>query len=542
MNKTFLKTAIGVVLTASLFSCSNEIEDLNTPSADVYKTSSKQEIMTEFAKALSSVVSENQDARELIKTEALKKFDKNYDILWDEIKDKSIGSCTLREAIAQKTSNEFIMQAEEKVPLLNILFPEISMFGISPEKYSSSDEELPVVAATSDKDLMYYAGELTDEIKKGDVPAFNVLVVNENKLVEVDETATRGAKRTYKLKYETYNVTRSESDAKSSLSPSLGISDRLKEAYEYFYKTDNSNQRQELQRDYVYYGMTPQKTSGEFDKNYAEYIHFIEVDPNAYYLIADQGSVDGRTDAMFRYGDTYVTAERKKSDFTKEELIREIWTAGCYNFRFEIVKSTEQKVIVENIIVTPSDIWDFHEMDHREYRHSTLFRSSKYTYTIDLQYFTAKKYYLPVPICLGTWNPKTESLTRKVIVYEEDDSAEEEFNVDYDIVKMNSSKFSGNGKIGLGVGKFNIEVGGGAEDVSQNTTTIKKTVKVKRPQNSDYLGTADIYYYHPLILGKIQIPIPLFGTTDIYYERTYICGPLRFGIDITNRTPFIGNI
>ena len=151
-------------------------------------------------------------------------------------------------------------------------------------------------------------------------------------------------------------------------------------------------------------------------------------------------------------------------------------------------------------------------MDHREYRHSTLFRSSKYTYTIDLQYFTAKKYYLPVPICLGTWNPKTESLTRKVIVYEEDDSAEEEFNVDYDIVKMNSSKFSGNGKIGLGVGKFNIEVGGGAEDVSQNTTTIKKTVKVKRPQNSDYLGTADIYYYHPFTKNS-------FSSGFIIYDK-----------------------
>lgn len=543
MYKTFLKTAIGVVLTASLFSCSNEIEDLNTPSADVFNTSPKpkQEIMTEFAKALSSVVSENQDARELIKTEALKKFDKNYDILWDEIKDKSIGSCTLREAIAKKTSNEFIMQAEEKIPLLNILFPEISMFGISPEKYSSNDNELPVVVTTPETNLMYYAGELTDEIKKGDIPAFNVLVVNENSRVEVDNTATRGANRTWKFIDEAFDGTKNESTTRGSYVLYGDVSDRLKEAYNYFYKNDGSNQSKALQRDYIYYGMTPQKPQGSFNYNVSEYISFIEVDPKAYFVIADQKGGSGRNDAMFRNeGETRMVVSKKRADFTKEELINEIWTRGCYNFRFEIQKSTQSMMAVY-VPVQPSDIWDFNEMEHREYTHSTAFRHSKYTYTIDVLYFSPKRYYLPHPISLDRWDLREESLCRFISVYEEDDAEEQEYTSEYEVTMIKSSKFNGDLKLELGLGKttssgMNIN-GKGNVDISienstQNTTRTKKVETIKRKMDSDPLGSTRIYFYEPIVENKINQNFANIFTITYYEVKTYTCGPLSFGLNV----------
>lgn len=559
MNKTFLKTAIGVVLTASLFSCSNEIEDLNTPSVDVSSTSTKQEIMTEFAKALSSVVSENQDARELIKTEAIKQFDNNYDILWDEIKDKSIGSCTLREAIAQKTSNEFITQAEEKLPLLNIFFPKITMFGVSPEKYSSSDNELPVVATTPETNLMYYAGEQIKEIKKGDVPAFNVLVVNENKLVEVDETITRGGKRTYKLKYD--NDTQSEKTTRGeggdrTIDFFMGdLSKKVIEAYNYYYEPNNDKSIHSInyQRDYIYYGLTPQKTTARIDSTYGEFISFIEVDPRAYNKIADQGNgsgITGHTDPMFdtENGKTHKVVSRKKADFTKEELINEIWTAGSFEFRFEILKSTESKSIVKVISVRPDDIWDFHEEDHKEYEAAWLFGHSKYTYTIDLQYFTAKKYILPKKdwIFLDTWNPKKESLYRIVNVYEEDDETEEEFSITQEFSMMKSSKFSGNNKVGIGLEqngdvKTNqtTEISNGSEVTDQNTTKTTKTIKVKRNQKDDKLGTAKMYFYEPIIWTGTQIPFIGTSTFYAYNAQTYLCGYLKFGITVCEKRPYV---
>ena len=430
MKKRFFKAITFTVLSFCLLNCSNEIEELNSTSSSSYSTATKEEIITDFAKVLSAVIAENQDARELIKTEALKKFDRNNDILWEEIKNKNIGSCTLRDAIIQKSSKEFIMQAEEKMPLLNIYFPEISIFGVSPEKYSSNDNELPVVANTPEKDLIYFGGKVSGEIRKGDIPAFNVLVINENKLVEIDETSTRGSIRKYKLKYEDFGkpqndkVTRNGSEICPSVS--FGISERLKQAYNTFNKENDIK----YQRYYAYYGITPQKTTGTLNSDYAEYIHFIEVSPKAYDIIADQANVTGRTDPMFSNGKTEIEVSKQKSDFTFNELVNKIWTSGSYVFRFEIYKSTEKEAIVKTVAVKPSEIWDFHEMEHRTYKSSGLFSHSKYTYKIDLNDFTTKKYYLPTPICLGTWDIAEESIYRKVKIWEEDDSAEEEFSKD----------------------------------------------------------------------------------------------------------------
>lgn len=179
MKRIFFNLLIAIAI-LSLSACSqDDVVDNITVKAQP-SALTKQEMKTEFARALSAVVNESQEARELIKSEAQKQFDKNYDILWNEIKDQTIGGCTFRESIAKKSSVEFISQIERDIPLLNILFPNIEMFGISPESYNSSDPELPVAVSTPEKNLLFYAGELTDSIAKGQIPAFNVLVVNEN--------------------------------------------------------------------------------------------------------------------------------------------------------------------------------------------------------------------------------------------------------------------------------------------------------------------------------------------------------------------------
>jgi hypothetical protein len=435
------------------------------------------------------------------------------------------------------------------------------MFGISPEKYQTSDEELPVVVATPDKNLMYYAGELTNEIKKGDVPAFNVLVVNENKLVEVDETVTRGAKRTYKLKYgngtQSGKITRGDGGDRSIdlIMGDLSKSKKVIEAYKYYYDANNAKSIHSInyQRDYIYYGLTPEKTTAKIDSTYGEFITFIEVDPRAYNRIADQGNgsgITGHTDPMFdtENGKTHKVISREKADYTKEELINEIWTAGSFEFRFEILKSTESKSIVKVISVRPDDIWDFHEEEHREYQKSGWFRHSKYTYTIDLQYFTPKKYFLPQNdwIFLDTWNPKTESLFRIVNVYEEDDETEEEFSITQEFSMMKSSKFSGNNKVGIGLEqngdvKTNqtTEISNGSEVTDQNTTKTTKTIKVKRNQKDDKLGTAKMYFYEPIIWAGMQMPFPFSSSTYAISETTYLCGYLKFGITVCEKRPYV---
>lgn len=183
--------------TLSMFSCTNEdliVDNKDCVESKQLEVSQKEDLKLEFAKAFSSVISNSIDARKIIKTEAIKQFDKNYDVLWATIKDERVGNSTFAECVASYSSPDLIEAINENLPLLNILFPEIKMFDINAEAYDCSDNELPVSVCSKDKNLLLYAGEVTDTIPANEVPAFNVLVVNENnRVIANKEVKTRGA-------------------------------------------------------------------------------------------------------------------------------------------------------------------------------------------------------------------------------------------------------------------------------------------------------------------------------------------------------------
>lgn len=316
MKRVFLNLLIAIAI-LSLSACTqDDVVDNITVKAQP-SALTKQEMKTEFARALSAVVNESQEARELIKTEAQKQFDKNYDILWNEIKDQTIGGCTFRESIAKKSSVEFISQIERDIPLLNILFPNIEMFGISPESYNSSDSELPVAVSTPEKNLLFYAGELTDSIAKGQIPAFNVLVVNENERVVINnDVKTRASKGSYSFISPAFDGTQKNGSTRSANVSSSLVGNKAITAFNYFYNDGSGVNSMALQRDYIYYGITPQSKSGSLNYSTSEYISFIEVNPTTYFTIADQVNTGSMND------DPYIKANstsRKKRDFTQED-------------------------------------------------------------------------------------------------------------------------------------------------------------------------------------------------------------------------------
>lgn len=519
MKWIFLNLLIAIAI-LSLSACSQD-DVVDTAAVQALPSElTKQEMKTEFAKALSAVVNESQEARELIKSEAQKQFDKNYDILWNEIKDQPIGSCTFHESIAKKSSVEFISQIEKAIPLLNILFPNIEMFGISPELYNSNDSELPVVVATPGKNLMFYAGELTDSISKGQIPDFNVLVVNENERVIINnDVKTRASKGGYTFISPAFDGTQKNGATRSTNASSSLVGSKAISAFNYFYKDDSSVNSMALQRDYIYYGITPQSKSGSLNYSTSEYISFIEVNPTTYFTIADQTNTGSMSD------DPYIkknSVSRKKQDYTQSELIDELWTKGSYNFRVEVQRSTNEYPQIIYIPVKPSDIWNFNLS--RSYRHSTGFRHSKYTYSIDPNKFTAKRYELtPYQLSLSKWNLSEESVYRYITFIEEDESQEIDFSYEYEVVKVKSSKFNGDVKLEIGLGKSDKISGGASTEVSgSNTTKENRKVTIRRKVGSDPLGSVRIYFYDPIIENKIS--------TSEYQMRTYDTGHIKFGI------------
>lgn len=284
-------------------SCNNEDSyyNENESSSDVMDVS-KETLLNEFAKILSKTVYTNREVREFLKKESIRQFDKNYDVLYAGVKDKVVGSNTFRSILIENSSKEFIENIEKYVPQLNIFFSNISMFDINAENYNCDDAELPVAVSNTNETSLYFNGICANKLQKGEVPCFHTLVVNENERVIVNKQ-TRGNGEIYTFISPNFDNTRTTRAI--NLSPN-GIGRKALEAALIFNKNDNSSSSKALQRDYVYYGMTPTSTQGAYDHNSREYITYIKVNPTSYFQIADVQE-DGENST-----DPYVKISRQK--------------------------------------------------------------------------------------------------------------------------------------------------------------------------------------------------------------------------------------
>lgn len=481
--------------------------------------SKNEALLSVFAETLSKIVYERQDVREFLKEEAVKQFDKNYDVLYALIKDREIGGTTFRDLLVEYSSEEQIATIEEHIPLLNILVPKIAIFGIEPENMDCADPEIPVAVSKTKATALYLNGRYAADLEKGEVPGFHTFVVNENSRVIVD-AITRSGEQTFTFISPNYDGSIREDEEPQTRATAMTAAEvgaKAVAAYNYFYAGDSGSHSRTYQRDYIYYGITPANGNGTLNRLVSEYISFLEVDPKAYFKIADQKT--GET-----YEDPYIKSsqvEHKKTPYTEAELIDKMWTKGAYDFRFEIFSSNTEQPVIIYLPLKPDELWDFHTT--YTYRHSTWFRHSKYTYKIDPNKFTAKRVYLRnKQISFGKWDLSQEALERYVSIYEEDKSAKYKATVKHQVTKMTSWKVAGEVKYGFG--KDNTSNAGGSGEVSGSTTTTDtKEYTFERDEKDDNLGSIKIYFFDPIIDGK---------SGSDYLAHTYNTGYVSFGLAI----------
>lgn len=520
--KQFFIWLVGFIL---LTACQEEYEpviekDLNRSRAineTEVEAIEKDTALIKFATILSKAVYENQPLREFLKAEAAKKFDSHSDILYGEIKNSMVGTITFRNLLIQKSSLEEIAVIEKTVPRLNILVPELPMFDITLANMDCSDNEIPVATECKDGMNLYLNGKLEVVIPEGELPDFHSFVVNENKLVRVN-VDNRGLYRGFVRQNVHVFDSTFVFDVPTTLSfdcKPMEIGEKALKAFSYFYKDDGSSQSRALQRDYIYYGFTPIARVGQLNHGVTEYIGFMEVEPNAYFKISDQTNVGSSSDPKL----VKNSVSRKKKDFTSAELIKKMWSEGAYSFRFELYSSTAERPIVTYVSLRPEQLWDFNY--DRKYLHKTWFRSSKYTYSIDVSKFTKKRVDLSsCNISFGKWDLSQEALERYVSIYEEDKAATYEYETSYDLTVMEFGKISGNFKFGLGTGGTG-EVG--TEFNSTTTRKIGKKFKMTRTEEDDALGTMKIYFYDPIVLERLK-------KTNEYVVNSYNTGVVNFGL------------
>lgn len=476
----------------------------------------KDTAMVYFSKILSKAIYERKDVRDFLKKEAMKEFDMNSDVLYALASNKMISNQSFRDILVSYSSEDSIAAIEKSVPLLNILIPSFDFFNITVSNWDCNDSEVPVALSNENGMDLYLDGQFVMNIPNGELPDFHTIVVNENGRVFIEQPKTRSLPLKVSFISPNYDRKRLKNHASRSANRKPGqVGRKAIEAYNYFYKNDGSKESRAFQRDYIYYGLTPEKSKGNFNRSVTEYISFIEINPGAYHNISDQKISEVFDDPNIKNG----SVSRKRHDFSSDELIKLMWSEGAYNFRFEVISSNSSHPTIIYIPLKPADIWNFNYK--RDYRHRTWFRKRKFTYSINPEKFTSKKVDLEQnQISLGKWDLSQEALERYVSIFEEDKSTTVENSIEYELTKLTSSKVNGDIKFGIGTGRS----GEVSSEINATTTSKeRKKYSYTRKDKDDALGTVKIFFYDPIIESK---------SGNDYIIRTYNTGVVTFGITV----------
>lgn len=484
----------------------------------------KVELMAEdaaqeaFAKILSKAVYNDLSVREFIKSEAIKQFDNDYDILYAFVKDKYVApGYTFRDALLKNCNNEAeLISIEQSLPLLNILVPDLTFIGdFRADNWDLSDEEVPV---SYDKDhnsgVLFVNGDSITYLEPNEIPDFPVLVVKNNERMIASATTRADGTSTYSYEFfdDAFNgslrkTTRAEYDVTYPEEPSgtsqiseyelASINPAIRQAFIEF-----PNNTTGKHRDYVYYGMTnTNQTNGHLNTNVREILYKFRIAPSQIPFIADQTD-----DPVLQ------SISKKGGEYTQEEVRSKIWKEGNFDFFFDVMTGTKSGNVLYNRIAysaTPRELFSINKV-HVVRKHSTAFSHSKYTYTVTNVNEAVTSKWISTNsltngnyIQIGSWDIYEQSLRVNIALLEKDDSET--------IVKTHSvsNEFAGNANFSFGSDSI-VKVALGVS--GKTTSTTSKSVTITK--NSDDLGSLSFYYYDPIIKSRtLQGNIPLY---DLY--------------------------
>ena len=312
----FKRTGLLLTLGLLLNSCQNE--DFNSQNQSSNTVSEKPEISFEsinfnengklklkFAEAFSNALIANKDVRRLVKEEALKQFDKDYDVLYALVKNqsltpteylktnsnktsknllqKSANALTLREALLPFFSSEAeLLEIEQKLPLLTIFVPELPLGYFSAETWDVNDEtQIPDVALrlTNTNDIPVIGKDGVKYVIEAELtPGFPIVVIKDNERVRLKKTSSKQNSKSALIDARFEYLDDNFNPGMWVPTPNLSQIDQV--------LIDSYNVWQGYapggwQRDYIYYGLMPSKQTGAINGGkYREHITSFKLSGN----------------------------------------------------------------------------------------------------------------------------------------------------------------------------------------------------------------------------------------------------------------------
>lgn len=496
-------------------SCKKEISS-DQIAVDKAKMDYPEYISRVFAKALG-----DRQIRNFIKAEALKKFDKDYDVLYQLVKDNKLENGETFAVALERYSDDslFFRKSLENQPLLTIYVPELEKF--SAESWDVTTQ-IPLVAVRNlsekkaGKPLLAYdekGGER--ELSYTTSPNFPVVVLKANERVTVveNEKINKTAKtQTLRKKdalahtekggiyfiddhFDNIRSSLSSADTRKSASNQKGLRASTSTygyaaangKHQMFFKFVGQNDPNfpnyvgsqkmfsasglQYQRDYIYYNIQNLTDTGRFDNSHVESIYSISINQNASkgYIVDD---------------------------------LRD-WTDGIL----------EIKVHVSFVNRTGGfeSLYKIFSVSANE-----LFKKEK---NID----KPRVYYLPDPIKLVGWDMYQLGDKWHFFVEEVDPGSESSKTITASSSFSSSWEVGGSGGVDIGI----VKIGASAKNQGSSSNTRSETINLKTTGASDDLGSAILEYTDKISLGYKYDVNPWHEAHDIYTINT---GILELGI------------
>ena len=476
-----------------------------------------------FAAALSKVITKDAALRRFIKEEALREFDRDYDVFYPYVKDIEIhDGKTFRELLCECMSDpDELTLIERSVPTLTILVPDFSWIHphcFSIKTWDTSIEDTCIGCDNKgDEHPLYYNGELVGKLKNGSFPDFPVLIVKSNERMRVVASDTRSGEPEYGFVSPVFdgslfNGTRgytvtildnpdtsyyscrdivSRNQNYISTADLTAISPESIAAYnEFGTSCDNG-----VQRDYIYYGMSQSDSAHGILNNYERELlyRFCFATNNDIYDSSDSpDDPDPDLDKMVTPGKYYSNHE-----YSFARILDELWGTGQYEIKLEFIKGAPNgSVVIQPLYlhIPPDKLMHINHVRDL-YAWTALGNLRWHEYTIQTSFIEPKWFYpgdTGVFFTINTsWNLATESDNVLVEVSEVDTSSTTS------IQRTDLFKFSTNIELLPGTDSLiKVSLGTGPE------TSTNPTYYYYFLEDRNYLGQEYLNYIDNIVTGS----------------------------------------
>lgn len=460
----------------------------------------------QFAEILSKAVSENEDIRYFLKTEALKQFDNDYDVFYPFIKNVIVANNkTFRDLIIPYAKNEEqLIEIEVTVPKLTILIPDFSWVSKDCFNVRNWNTSSGNIAVGYDDGLynhpIFYNGILLGEMPSDAFPEFPVLIVKSNERMKISHNTksgmpefdfidkifdgtkrneTKGGMWGYG-EWDMYNENKpfdlvNNIDNFISAEELNAISPETIRAYEEFGLGWNNG----IQRDYILYGMSKTNTNnGHLNPFRRELLYRFCLTPEGIKSIADDYRDPNIKNALH-------TGRDDRPGFNN--ALRRLWGDGNFEIKLEFFQNSKEGgsgfIGSINLSIRPHEAMYIKKL-HRTFQWN-FFGNNWSSYSISSIDDIEPKWYYPgdrggaLSIINTTWNLSnvSDNIWIKISEFDEESITTEEKSQSFKHSSSVQANASGTlKKIGLGVSgsygeeksvtsHFKYQVNHGADDM-----------------------------------------------------------------------------